>query len=96
MNIFHADISSFFIAERPRDERYFFAISRASPARLVIFEKNFRSMLPDDPKAGIQAHLKHVKHLHAKDLREGYGSVFLPNALGRKYKNAARQWGWQG
>ena len=25
----------------------------------------------------------------------GYGRVYLPNALAKKYPNAARQWGWQ-
>ena len=59
-------------------------------------QKDRVTMLPDDPKPGIQAHLEHVKHLHAKDLREGYGSVFLPDALNRKYKNATEQWDWQG
>ncbi|RLC28533.1 integron integrase, partial [Candidatus Woesebacteria bacterium] len=25
----------------------------------------------------------------------GFGSVYLPNALARKYPNTERQWGWQ-
>ena len=25
----------------------------------------------------------------------GYGNVYLPNALERKYPNASREWGWQ-
>ncbi|MBU0674021.1 MAG: tyrosine-type recombinase/integrase, partial [Proteobacteria bacterium] len=32
---------------------------------------------------------------HERDLAEGYGAVFLPNALGKKYKNASKEWGWQ-
>lgn len=33
--------------------------------------------------------------LHEKDISEGFGAVFLPDALGRKYKNAAKEWVWQ-
>ena len=53
------------------------------------------TMLPDDVTAGIQTHLKYVKRLHEKDLKDGFGAVFLPDALDRKYKNSAKRWGWQ-
>ncbi|MDQ4120742.1 MAG: hypothetical protein M3209_04770 [Acidobacteriota bacterium] len=33
--------------------------------------------------------------LHDDDLRNGRGSVYLPNALERKYPNAAHEWQWQ-
>lgn len=33
--------------------------------------------------------------MHERDLNNGYGSVYLPNALAKKYPNAARQLGWQ-
>jgi integrase len=29
------------------------------------------------------------------ELREGYGPVFVPDALDRKYPNAAAEWPWQ-
>jgi site-specific recombinase XerD len=29
------------------------------------------------------------------ELAEGFGEVYLPEALARKYPNAAREWGWQ-
>jgi hypothetical protein len=32
---------------------------------------------------------------HEDDLRQGLGSVALPNALERKYPNAGKEWGWQ-
>ena len=32
---------------------------------------------------------------HEEDLREGYGSVYLPGALDRKYPKAAQEWSWQ-
>ena len=40
-------------------------------------------------------HLQRVKSQHEKDLREGLGRVALPHALGRKYPNAGKEWGWQ-
>jgi integron integrase len=43
----------------------------------------------------IQDHLSKVKLLHEKDLADGYGEVYLPYALERKYPNADREWGWQ-
>jgi integrase len=36
-----------------------------------------------------------VKVLHEKDLAAGYGEVFLPDALSRKYPNAGKEWAWQ-
>jgi integron integrase len=57
--------------------------------------KDRLTMFPDDVKAALEAHLKRVKIQHEKDLRNGYGAVFLPDALERKYKNASKQWGWQ-
>ena len=36
-----------------------------------------------------------VKEPHPNDLSEGYGEVYLPFALERKYPNASREWGWQ-
>jgi len=43
----------------------------------------------------IESHLQRVKLIHEKDLDEGYGAVYLPNALSRKYPNAEKSWGWQ-
>lgn len=40
-------------------------------------------------------HLQRVKLLHKKDLAEGFGTVFLPFALERKYPNASKEWNWQ-
>ena len=43
----------------------------------------------------LQAHLDQVKGLHDRDLIEGYGEVYLPYGLERKYPSASREWGWQ-
>ena len=44
---------------------------------------------------GVQQHLTTVKCLHQADLEQGYGAVFLPHALARKYPQAPTEWGWQ-
>jgi integron integrase len=36
-----------------------------------------------------------VEKLHQQDLADGYGEVYLPHALARKYPNAAKSFGWQ-
>ena len=36
-----------------------------------------------------------MNRLHEKDLAVGFGSVYLPHALERKYPNAGKQWKWQ-
>jgi integron integrase len=43
----------------------------------------------------LQTHLDRVKQMHERDLQQGFGAVYLPHALNRKYKNAARDWRWQ-
>lgn len=43
----------------------------------------------------LENHLRRVKLIHQEDLRLGYGAVYLPHALARKYKSAAKEWGWQ-
>ena len=40
-------------------------------------------------------HLRRVKALHEQDLAAGYGEVYLPYALARKYPQAAKEWSWQ-
>jgi integron integrase len=53
------------------------------------------TILPDSVAAELKHILQDVKALHQKDLRDGYGETVLPNALGVKYKNAGKEWGWQ-
>jgi len=43
----------------------------------------------------LQEHLHRVELLHQRDLRDGYGHVFLPDAFARKSTNACRDWIWQ-
>lgn len=53
------------------------------------------TILPNSLIQPLQLHLKYVKSLHEIDLADGYGSVYLPYALERKYKNANTDWLWQ-
>jgi integrase len=43
----------------------------------------------------LREHLARVRLIHAEDLRKGAGAVYLPYALERKYRHAARDWRWQ-
>lgn len=58
-------------------------------------DKDRAVMLPDSVVEPLRHHLDDVKRQHAKDLAGGYGSVYLPHALERKYPRAAYEFGWQ-
>jgi integron integrase len=53
------------------------------------------TMLPVNLANTLQRHLAKMKIQHEQDVADGYGDVYLPFALGRKYPNAARDWAWQ-
>jgi len=53
------------------------------------------TMLPESLIEPLQRYLQKVKEIHQEDLRAGFGEVYLPYALERKYPNAGREWGWQ-
>lgn len=53
------------------------------------------TLLPEQLKPILQEHLHHVKRVHQADLQVGYGAVYLPYALERKYPKANKEWGWQ-
>jgi len=57
--------------------------------------KDRRTILPDSLQEPLQEHLKRVKLIHQQDLDGGYGRVYLPYALERKYPNANCDWRWQ-
>ena len=54
-----------------------------------------RTMLPERLIEPLHAHLARVRVLHEQDLAEGFGDVYLPFALARKYPKAGRSWPWQ-
>lgn len=58
-------------------------------------DKDRTTILPATVKDRLRNHLMEVKKLHENDLARGYGEVHLPDALGRKYPNAGKEWAWQ-
>lgn len=57
--------------------------------------KDRRVPLPLRLREPLQAAVARVRLMHEADLAQGYGAVWLPHALARKYPGAAREPGWQ-
>jgi len=51
--------------------------------------------LPDELIVPLRRHLTGRQTTFERDCDAGFGGVFLPHALARKYPNAATDWGWQ-
>ena len=58
-------------------------------------EKDRITPLPDSLIQPLQRQLERVRLLHDEDLAAGFGRVYLPNALDRKYPNSAAELTWQ-
>ncbi len=57
--------------------------------------KHRQTLLPDTLIEPLKNILLHTKFIHQNDLKNGYGKVYLPYALNKKYPNANKQFGWQ-
>lgn len=57
--------------------------------------KDRYTMLPRKVREPLKRHLSHVRPQHEADLRKDRGWVEVPQAIDRKYRNAARSWAWQ-
>lgn len=53
------------------------------------------TVLPQRLMEPLAAQLAVTDALHKRDRSEGFGAVYLPHALERKYPNAPREWAWQ-
>ncbi len=53
------------------------------------------TILPQSLIAPLKKQIEMVRQLHSQDLNEGFGTVYLPYALERKYPNAPREFAWQ-
>jgi len=51
--------------------------------------------LPESLNDDLKKQIEHVKKVHKQDLADGFGEVYLPNALGKKYPNAKTELAWQ-
>ena len=58
-------------------------------------EKDRIVPLPQKLKVPLKTQLGKAKNLHEKDLKDGFGSVYLPYALEKKYPSASTSFGWQ-
>ena len=58
-------------------------------------DKDRATIVPDKLKLELQQHLQRVRLIWEEDVRAGRGAVYLPEALARKYPQAATEWCWQ-
>ncbi len=57
--------------------------------------KSRQTLLPQSLRARLIQQLKYVEIQHQSDIADGYGAVYLPYALARKYQYAEKSPGWQ-
>ena len=57
--------------------------------------KDRRTVLPQALVQPLEGELARARAWHEHDLAAGFGEVWLPHALTRKYPNAGREFGWQ-
>jgi len=58
-------------------------------------DKDRTTLLPESLKARLTDQVAMTLALHRQDLADGFGEVYMPAALERKYPSAARSPGWQ-
>jgi integron integrase len=58
-------------------------------------DKDRVTVLPKNLQRPLASQLERVKELHCRDLDEGFGEVYLPQALRLKYPGAGREIIWQ-
>ncbi len=58
-------------------------------------DKDRATMLPRSVMPALREHLGRVRELHDREVAEGFGSVWMPDALAVKYPNAQFAWSWQ-
>jgi len=57
--------------------------------------KDRRTMLPRSLAEPLRAQLAEAARIHQRDRAAGFGRVWMPDALARKFPGAAADWGWQ-
>jgi len=58
-------------------------------------QKDRVTVLPGSLVNALRRQVERVVEIHRQDLRDGFGRVYLPFALAKKYPNADREPGWQ-
>lgn len=57
--------------------------------------KDRTTVFPESIQAELRRHLEKVKRLHDEDIAKGFGEVYLPTALAKKYPSASKEFRWQ-
>ncbi|MCC7341051.1 MAG: integron integrase, partial [Bryobacterales bacterium] len=57
--------------------------------------KDRMTVLPENLILPLQDQLARARRLHDADLADGFGEVWLPDALAVKYPKSGKSWGWQ-
>ena len=57
--------------------------------------KSRRTLLPESLSVSLRVQRDLVLKIHQQDLMDGFGAVYLPDALARKYPAAPKEPGWQ-
>ena len=57
--------------------------------------KGRRTLFPRAIREEMERHLEKVQRLHQEDLAKGFGEVYMPEALVRKYPREGREFRWQ-
>ncbi|MCJ8347520.1 integron integrase, partial [bacterium] len=58
-------------------------------------DKDRYTILPDSVIPFLQDQIERVQNIHEQDLAKGFGKVYLPNSLSKKYPNANKELAWQ-
>ena len=58
-------------------------------------DTNRITVFPKSIQHDLRLKIQNVKLIHDDDLKQGFGSVWLPDALNKKYPNASKEFQWQ-
>jgi integron integrase len=58
-------------------------------------QKDRVTILPDIITYRLRLQIEKAKIIHQQDLNDGHGTIYLPFAIERKYRNAGKDWRWQ-
>ena len=58
-------------------------------------DKDRTTLFPQSIQTDVKGQIEKVKQLHENDVLQGFGEVYLPEALARKYRNAPKDFRWQ-
>jgi integron integrase len=58
-------------------------------------QKDRVTILPELITHRLKLQIEKSKIIHRQDLNDGHGTVYLPFAIERKYRNAGKDWRWQ-